>query len=146
MYYYLLHVLVNRSIISVSNLTIHALSRTFHHWTACSNFLFSYKELEATLPQKTLYALSEMSCVQRYTARSDCIFYQLLVEILIPDVLKPIPSELEIDSLLYQVLMWSSSLLISVVTTNYYFRCNSSAFTLLNNSISLNQTLLYIIC
>lgn len=34
-----------------------------------------------------------MPAVQQYVRRSDYVFYQAIVEVLIPDVLRPIPSE-----------------------------------------------------
>lgn len=51
-------------------------------------------ELENALPKEVLYQMSAMPCVIRYTWESDLAFYQALIEVLIPDVLRPIPSKL----------------------------------------------------
>ena len=48
---------------------------------------------EQRLPSERLYALCRMPAVQQYVRRSDYVFYQAIVEVLIPDVLRPIPSE-----------------------------------------------------
>jgi regulatory factor X 1/2/3 len=49
--------------------------------------------VEHRLPKDSLYAVSKMAAVQNFVRRSDYAFYQALVEVLIPDVLRPIPSE-----------------------------------------------------
>ncbi|CAH1775364.1 unnamed protein product [Owenia fusiformis] len=51
-------------------------------------------EAERQLPKEKLHALCRMAPVQKYIRRSDYAFYQALVEVLIPDVLRPIPSSL----------------------------------------------------
>lgn len=50
-------------------------------------------DVEKRLPKEHLYAVSKMAAVQTFVRRSDYAFYQALVEVLIPDVLRPIPSE-----------------------------------------------------
>ncbi|XP_067677325.1 DNA-binding protein RFX2-like isoform X9 [Haliotis asinina] len=51
-------------------------------------------EFEKRLPKEKLFALCKYEPVQKYVRRSDYAFYQALVEVLIPDVLRPIPSSL----------------------------------------------------
>ncbi|ELT97878.1 hypothetical protein CAPTEDRAFT_168129 [Capitella teleta] len=51
-------------------------------------------DVERRLPKENLYAVSRMTAVQKFVRRSDYAFYQALVEVLIPDVLRPIPSTL----------------------------------------------------
>ena len=67
------------------------LSTDFYHlgslWSIVST------DLEHALPRDVLYALCQMPSVLQFTRRSDYIFYQALVEVLIPDVLRPIPSK-----------------------------------------------------
>lgn len=55
-------------------------------------YVYSEEDLEKTLPQDTLFALCSMNAFQKYVCRADQAFYQALVEVLIPDVLRPIPS------------------------------------------------------
>lgn len=43
------------------------------------------------LPKAVLYKVAAMPCVISYTRVSDLAFYQALIEVLIPDVLRPIP-------------------------------------------------------
>lgn len=54
--------------------------------------MYSEEDLEKTLPQDTLFALCSMNAFQKYVCRADQAFYQALVEVLTPDVLRPIPS------------------------------------------------------
>ncbi|KAK3090908.1 hypothetical protein FSP39_015635 [Pinctada imbricata] len=51
-------------------------------------------DYEKRLPKDKLYAVSGYEAVQEYVRRADYTFYQALVEVLIPDVLRPIPSSL----------------------------------------------------
>lgn len=51
-------------------------------------------EHEERLPKDRLYALCKLETVQKFVRRSDYAFYQALVDVLIPDVLRPIPSSL----------------------------------------------------
>ncbi|XP_036358189.1 transcription factor RFX3-like isoform X5 [Octopus sinensis] len=49
---------------------------------------------EKRLPKDKLYTMCKYEPLQKYVQRSDYAFYQALVEVLIPDVLRPIPSSL----------------------------------------------------
>ncbi|XP_052245141.1 DNA-binding protein RFX2-like isoform X4 [Dreissena polymorpha] len=51
-------------------------------------------DYEKRLPKDKLYLLCKYEPVQNYVRKSDYMFYQALVEVLIPDVLRPIPSSL----------------------------------------------------
>ncbi|XP_041359336.1 DNA-binding protein RFX2-like isoform X2 [Gigantopelta aegis] len=51
-------------------------------------------EFEKRLPRDKLFILCKYEPVRKYVKRSDYAFYQALVEVLIPDVLRPIPSSL----------------------------------------------------
>jgi len=51
-------------------------------------------QAEIRLPKDRLYSMGLLEPVQQYVRRSDFAFYQALVEVLIPDVLRPIPSSL----------------------------------------------------
>jgi len=51
-------------------------------------------EIEQRLSKDTLHAMCKLDAVQKYVRASDYSFYQALVEVLIPDVLRPIPSSL----------------------------------------------------
>ena len=53
---------------------------------------------ELRLPKDRLYAMCKLEAVQKYVRQSDYAFYQALVEVLIPDVLRPIPSESSTNS------------------------------------------------
>ena len=50
-------------------------------------------DFENRLPKDILYKMSPFEPVQEFVRQSDYAFYQALVEVLIPDVLRPIPSE-----------------------------------------------------
>ncbi|XP_077479008.1 transcription factor RFX3 isoform X1 [Stigmatopora argus] len=54
----------------------------------------SVSEIEARLPQLRLLALCRHEAVLKWMSTCDHLMYQALVEILIPDVLRPIPSAL----------------------------------------------------
>lgn len=53
-----------------------------------------FEEMEQRLPKEKLYFLCELPAVQQYVLESDYAFYQALVQVLIPDVLRPIPGAL----------------------------------------------------
>lgn len=53
-----------------------------------------HNESEKRLPKSCLVALCKFEPVLRWTKECDNLLYQTLVEILIPDVLRPIPSKL----------------------------------------------------
>lgn len=56
-------------------------------------FLSSITEIEARLPSPQLMALCRNEVVLKWMSTCDHLMYQALVEILIPDVLRPIPSK-----------------------------------------------------
>lgn len=56
-------------------------------------FLSSITEIEARLPSSQLMALCRSEVVLKWMSTCDHLMYQALVEILIPDVLRPIPSK-----------------------------------------------------
>lgn len=55
--------------------------------------LSSITEIEARLPSSQLMALCRNELVLKWMSTCDHLMYQALVEILIPDVLRPIPSK-----------------------------------------------------
>lgn len=50
-------------------------------------------EVEAKLPKEKLLKLAALSEVQEFVKEADYSFYQALLELLVPDVLRPIPSK-----------------------------------------------------
>lgn len=54
---------------------------------------YRHDEAEKRLPRASLVLLSKFQPVLQWTKHCDNVLYQGLVEILIPDVLRPIPSE-----------------------------------------------------
>lgn len=52
-----------------------------------------HDEAEKRLPKASLVLLSKFEPVLQWTKHCDNVLYQGLVEILIPDVLRPIPSK-----------------------------------------------------
>lgn len=59
-----------------------------------SIFSSRHDESEKRLPKSCLVVLCKYEPVLRWTKECDNLLYQTLVEILIPDVLRPIPSKL----------------------------------------------------
>lgn len=57
--------------------------------------LSSISEIEARLPRSQLMVLCRNEAALKWMSTCDHLMYQALVEILIPDVLRPIPSELK---------------------------------------------------
>lgn len=55
--------------------------------------VYRHDEAEKRLPKASLVLLSKFEPVLQWTKHCDNVLYQGLVEILIPDVLRPIPSE-----------------------------------------------------
>ncbi|ESO86633.1 hypothetical protein LOTGIDRAFT_235257 [Lottia gigantea] len=51
-------------------------------------------DFEKKLPKETLFALCKYDPVHVFVRKSDYAFYQAIIEVLIPDVLRPIPSSL----------------------------------------------------
>lgn len=70
-----------------------------HSWWSGSSlrlvclFLSSVSEIEARLPRAQLLVLCRNEAVLKWMSTCDHLMYQALVEILIPDVLRPIPSK-----------------------------------------------------
>lgn len=60
------------------------------HWQGAAH---RHDEAEKRLPKASLVLLSKFEPVLQWTKHCDNVLYQGLVEILIPDVLRPIPSE-----------------------------------------------------
>lgn len=59
------------------------------------SYIFSGdSDVEKRLPKEKLYAMCRYEGVHKWIRRSDYAFYQSLVEVLIPDVLRPIPGSL----------------------------------------------------
>lgn len=58
----------------------------------------SISEIEVRLPRAQLLALCRNEAVLKWMSTCDHLMYQALVEILIPDVLRPIPSEPQSDT------------------------------------------------
>lgn len=58
--------------------------------SSCSH---SDEEHEGTLPKDKLITLCKYEPILKWMRSCDHILYQALVEILIPDVLRPVPSE-----------------------------------------------------
>lgn len=50
-------------------------------------------DYEKRLPKEKLYMVSSYEPLQQWVRKADYTFYQALVEVLIPDVLRPIPSK-----------------------------------------------------
>ena len=55
---------------------------------------FRHEEMEVKLPQHKFLSMCKLPSVQKWIKESDHMIYQSLVEVLIPDVLRPIPSAL----------------------------------------------------
>lgn len=64
-------------------------------------------EIEGRLPRARLLLLCQSEAVLKWMNTCDHLMYQALVEILIPDVLRPIPSK------------WNTSLLKNLITAWY---------------------------
>ena len=64
-----------------------------HGYIVRSVGMFSDSDLEQRLSKTDLLRMCSLACVQKYVRSSDYAFYQALVEVLIPDVLRPIPSK-----------------------------------------------------
>lgn len=58
-----------------------------------SSISHSEEEHEGTLPKDKLITLCKYEPILKWMRSCDHILYQALVEILIPDVLRPVPSE-----------------------------------------------------
>uniref|UniRef100_A0A1B6CLU1 RFX-type winged-helix domain-containing protein n=1 Tax=Clastoptera arizonana TaxID=38151 RepID=A0A1B6CLU1_9HEMI len=80
------------AIVNLEFITIESLWREF--WRSQDNNNGDECEEEKYLSKTKLYLLSKYQPVQEFIRRVDYLFYQNLVEVLIPDVLRPIPSSL----------------------------------------------------
>jgi len=66
----------------------------YYHFISYSLCALLTSDTEQQLPTDKIHALCGMSAVQQYVRQTDYIFYQTIVGILVPDVLRPIPSQL----------------------------------------------------
>lgn len=66
-----------------------------------------HNESEKRLPKSCLVALCKFEPVLRWTRECDNLLYQTLVEMLIPDVLRPIPSESSPTGTTLQLNLWA---------------------------------------
>lgn len=75
-----------------------------------SSYCSGSAEDDQRLPKEKLHALSLYPPVHKFVRKSDYAFFQALVEVLIPDVLRPIPSEYYCDCChcIYQVACFMS--------------------------------------
>jgi len=80
------------AIMNLEFVTIESLWREF--WRSQDNNNGDECEEEKYLSKTKLYLLSKCPFIQQFVRRVDYLFYQNLVEVLIPDVLRPIPSSL----------------------------------------------------
>uniref|UniRef100_A0A8C8B286 Transcription factor RFX3 n=1 Tax=Otus sunia TaxID=257818 RepID=A0A8C8B286_9STRI len=62
--------------------------------------IIELSEIESRLPKGKLIALCKNESILKWMGNCDHVMYQALVEILIPDVLRPIPSKLNTDNIL----------------------------------------------
>ncbi|XP_039766924.1 MHC class II regulatory factor RFX1 isoform X3 [Ornithorhynchus anatinus] len=82
-------------IINLKFTLLESLWKTFWRYNLIEGpFMVIYDEAEKRLPKNRLVILSKYKSVLRWTKDCDILLYQGLVEILIPDVLRPIPSVL----------------------------------------------------
>lgn len=63
------------------------------HFLSVSAVASRHNESEKRLPKSCLVLLCKFEPVLRWTKECDNLLYQTLVEMLIPDVLRPIPSK-----------------------------------------------------
>lgn len=80
------------AIVNLEFVTVESLWREF--WRSQDNNNGDECEEEKYLSKTKLYLLSKCLPVQQFVRRVDYLFYQNLVDVLIPDVLRPIPSSL----------------------------------------------------
>jgi len=73
-----------RSLTTISN----KLTVTVTVTTEC---IFS-EEQEDTLPPEIMNIVGRVEALQKYVRQADYAFYNVLVDILMPDVLRPVPS------------------------------------------------------
>jgi hypothetical protein len=87
------------AIVTLDFSTIESLWREF--WRSQDNNNGDECEEEKYLSKSKLFCLSKCVPVQAFVRRVDFLFYQNLVEVLIPDVLRPIPGRFENHSTLF---------------------------------------------
>lgn len=80
------------AILSLEFTTVESLWREF--WRAQDNNNGDECEEEKYLSKSKLYALCTLEPIQEFMRQVDIQFYQNLVQVLLPDVLRPIPSSL----------------------------------------------------
>ncbi|XP_069703475.1 DNA-binding protein RFX2-like isoform X2 [Periplaneta americana] len=80
------------AVVNLEFQTVESLWREF--WRSQDNNNGDECEEEKYLSKTKLYLLCKCGPVQQFVRRVDYLFYQNLVEVLIPDVLRPIPSSL----------------------------------------------------
>ncbi|XP_014261271.1 DNA-binding protein RFX2 isoform X2 [Cimex lectularius] len=80
------------AIVNLEFATIETLWREF--WRSQEHSNGDECEEEKYLSKTKLYVLSKFKPIQEFVKRVDFLFYQNLVQVLIPDVLRPIPSSL----------------------------------------------------
>lgn len=80
------------AILNLEFSTVESLWREF--WRAQDNNNGDECEEEKYLSKYKLYTLSQCEAVQEFVRKVDYTFYQNMVDVLIPDVLRPIPSSL----------------------------------------------------
>ncbi|XP_014281285.1 DNA-binding protein RFX2 isoform X3 [Halyomorpha halys] len=80
------------AIVNLEFATIETLWREF--WRSQENTNGDECEEEKYLSKTKLFMISKLRPVQEFVKRVDFLFYQNLVQVLIPDVLRPIPSSL----------------------------------------------------
>lgn len=73
---------------------IENLWQTFWRNPTPESQLDSYEKMEKRMPKEKLFLLCRYEPLMNWVRKSDYAFYQALVEVLIPDVLRPIPSSL----------------------------------------------------
>ncbi|MEQ2217147.1 hypothetical protein XENOCAPTIV_024565 [Xenoophorus captivus] len=108
---------------------------------ATSSRTVSHDESEKRLPRSCLVALCKFEPVLRWTRECDNLLYQTLVEILIPDVLRPIPSYMRyFPFTLFQVVCIGafSQTLRRYTSLNHLAQ---AARAVLQNSAQINQML-----
>jgi regulatory factor X 1/2/3 len=100
-------------------------------------------EMEEQLPKYKLLLLCKMELVQSYMRQCDHAFYQSLVEVLIPDVLRPIPSTLTqaIRNFAKSLEGWANSTMNELPTDAFHVKSNAvNAFSqTLRRYTSLNH-------
>ncbi|KAB0389284.1 hypothetical protein E2I00_005887 [Balaenoptera physalus] len=106
-------------------------------------------EIESRLPKAKLITLCKHESILKWMCNCDHGMYQALVEILIPDVLRPIPSKLNADKYGTELLLYSDINKVAAVsafaqTLRRYTSLNhlaQAARAVLQNTSQINQML-----